>query len=304
MPDRFAHETDRVLEERLEELGRHVAFPPTPDLAGTVRRRLDGAGAPRRPVTPARPARWRLLAVAALALVALGAGILLASPGARAALADRLGLRGVEVVHVPAVPSPPPTARPAAGTTPLAAPSATATPSPVVSRPPAAGQPLGAWLGLGQPVAGLAAARARVPFQVVAPTLPELGSPDAVYVGDGPSGPRISLVYGARPGLPPATETGVALLLTQFRGGVEPGVVYKSVGPETRVEETRVEEGAAFWIAGAPHLVMFRGPDGGIHEDRLRLAGNVLLWERGELTLRIEGAMSRDAALRVAASVR
>jgi hypothetical protein len=38
--------------------------------------------------------------------------------------------------------------------------------------------------------------------------------------------------------------------------------------------------------------------------ETIRLAGNVLLWERGELTLRIESGLTKEGAVRVAASVR
>ena len=42
-----------TLEQRLEELGRELAFPPEPDLASRVRERVHG-----------RPFRWRAVAVA------------------------------------------------------------------------------------------------------------------------------------------------------------------------------------------------------------------------------------------------
>ena len=35
----------------------------------------------------------------------------------------------------------------------------------------------------------------------------------------------------------------------------------------------------------------------------IRLAGNVLLWEHGDLTLRIESSLSKELALAVAESV-
>jgi hypothetical protein len=41
-----------------------------------------------------------------------------------------------------------------------------------------------------------------------------------------------------------------------------------------------------------------------VRDDAVRLAGDVLLWERGGLTLRIEGGQTRDAAVRSAVSVR
>ena len=46
----------------------------------------------------------------------------------------------------------------------------------------------------------------------------ELGRPDAVYLYDHPAmGPRVDIVYRARPGLPSSSNTGAGLLITEFR---------------------------------------------------------------------------------------
>jgi hypothetical protein len=41
-----------------------------------------------------------------------------------------------------------------------------------------------------------------------------------------------------------------------------------------------------------------------VRDDRARLAGTSLLWEQGNLTLRPEGTLAKEEALRIAASVR
>jgi hypothetical protein len=51
------------------------------------------------------------------------------------------------------------------------------------------------------------------------------------------------------------------------------------------------------WIEGAPHVLFLPGAPP-------RLAANTLLWRRGGLTLRLEGAASMDEALRIAGSLR
>lgn len=62
---------------------------------------------------------------------------------------------------------------------------------------------------------------------------------------------------------------------------------------------------AGYWIDGEPHLFFsYRDERGQLRQDRSRLAGNVLLWERGDLTLRIEGNLTKVEALRIAESVR
>jgi hypothetical protein len=92
-----------------------------------------------------------------------------------------------------------------------------------------------------------------------------------------------------------------SLILTQFRGEALP-YVQKFAGPGTRVEEVTVDGGRGIWLEGA-HAVVFRDASGIVRQDELRLAGNVLLWERGDVTLRLEGDLSRDEALDLAARV-
>ena len=60
----------------------------------------------------------------------------------------------------------------------------------------------------------------------------------------------------------------------------------------------------AIWIEGAPHLFFYRPPDSDFAESELRLAANVLLLERGDLLVRLEGAFSRERALELARSLR
>lgn len=263
------------LERALAELGRHVAYPLTPDLAGRVRARL--ATAPAR-----RPSAWerlfagpsRLAGLLAAALVAVAG--LAASPEVRTVVAERLGLLGAPIEQVPALPPP--------------VPSVTA--------------PAGGALDLGEPTT-LEAARTRLP--VLVPTLPELGPPDAVYLAPAPAGERVGLVYAARLGLVPSPETGASLLVLEARvpaGGFEPTVLRKSAGPNTRLEEVTVNGGRGVWLEGAPHVLFLPDASGQFHEDQVRLAGNVLLWEQAGLLLRLEGGLSRDQALQIAASVR
>jgi hypothetical protein len=45
---------------------------------------------------------------------------------------------------------------------------------------------------------------------------------------------------------------------------------------------------------------MIRDPSGRLRDDAARLAGKTLLWEHGELTLRLEGDLSKAEALRIA----
>ena len=111
-------------------------------------------------------------------------------------------------------------------------------------------------------------------------------------------------MWRERPGFPKASSTGVGLLLSEFRARVDGEVLEKKLlGPGTTLEAVRVNGGRGFWIAGEPHGLQYVGPDGEILFDTTRLSGNTLLWEQGDLTLRIEGQLTREQALAVAASM-
>jgi len=312
------------LDDALADLGRAIEYPPTPDLASRLHARVATA-ASSHPRARAPLGRWRRswrrlhrlphvaaqhlaqrpprlpapistrpavrvpaslrpspplahpspLLLAGLLVLSLGLIItigLAASPAARAVLADRLGVRGVLIEQVPA---------------------ASPTLSPAV----------GAALDLGEP-ATLEAAQRQLPLLV--PALPALGAPSAVYVAPGPAGGRVALVYDVRAGLPPPTSTGVSLLLLEVRApssGFDPIVVRKTAGPATGIEDVTVNGGHGVWLEGAPHQLFLPDPSGQFHLDQVRLAANVLLWEQGGLLLRLEGSLSRDKALTIAASV-
>jgi hypothetical protein len=261
------------LERALTDLGGHLDFPATPDLAPAVAGRLREA-----PAAPARGPRvrgWRRLAVAALAAAVLAAAVLVVSPGTREAVARRLGLRGVDIRLGGGRPTPTVTTR--------------------------AGERLE--LGLGGRVT-LEQARRRVAFPVLVPTVPGFQRPDAVYVNRGqPLGGRVDLVFRARPGLPASPYTDVGLLVTQFQGTLTADFIKKVVAGGL-VEEVRVAGQPGYWFSGEPHFFTFRDRAGEINDESTRLAGNTLVWQAGARTLRLEGQLSRQKALRIAESMR
>jgi hypothetical protein len=268
---------DPDLDQALFQLGRRLAYPVMPDIASRVRASLEAESKPARPRVPIThlPERQVWLAAACL-LIAILAGLAL-FPEARTAIADRLGLRGVVIrwIDEEAVPEP---------------------------------SPIGTPLQLGRLVT-LDEAQAAADFSVLMPTAPGFAMPSEIYIAGEDQGTMLSFVYPAAPGLPASDETGVGALLTQFQGEPERGLIEKglagdSVDPETHLEPITVNGQPGFWISGAPHAVFFVCFDvGECREERYRLAGNVLLWERDGMTLRLESALSRDEALAVAESV-
>jgi hypothetical protein len=128
------------------------------------------------------------------------------------------------------------------------------------------------------------------------PAIAALGAPDAVYAdrpgAGGAQAASVSVVYLARRGLPAATR-GIGALLTILPGGDE-AVVKKIAGSGTAVQFVDVDGAFGVFLSGAHHVV---GPPN-------RLAGNTLIWVRGDVTYRLESALGRDPALRLARSVR
>jgi hypothetical protein len=131
-------------------------------------------------------------------------------------------------------------------------------------------------------------AELRVGFELV-----DLGEPDAVFV----RGTRMaSLVYG------PVDKP--RLVLSQLRGAVWDGMVKKVGSSGTRIEQVRVAGERGLFISGDEHFVMFLNPNGAITDEPTYLAGTVLLWNRGDLLLRLEGKLTKAEALELARSAK
>jgi hypothetical protein len=114
----------------------------------------------------------------------------------------------------------------------------------------------------------------------------------------------VSLVYLPRPGLPVAGQSGVGLLVTEVRASVDTQVFGKFIGPGTTLLPATVRgAGQAFWLNGF-HDIAYVDPTLGIVFDTLRLAAPTLLFERGDLTVRIEAGIAEQTAVDIAESLR
>jgi hypothetical protein len=156
--------------------------------------------------------------------------------------------------------------------------------------------------GLGQPTS-LAEARQGVSFTLRVPALPELGQPDLVYLATPPAGGAVTLIYAERDGFPTDPETGISLIVTQFRADIGPELFEKLVNSGVRVRATQVGDERAWWVAGGEHFFFYRDPTGHIVDSTVRLAGDTLIWEEAGVTHRVEGAPSLEDAIRVAESL-
>lgn len=245
------------LELALQDLGRHLELPPTPDLTARVRPRL--AERKRRRLPVRRP-----VALALAGALLLAASAVAAVPTLRHAVLDALGIRGVQVRRVPTLP---------AGRAPTSVPG----------------------LDLGARTTLTAAGR-RAGFRVLIPS--RLGSPDEVHLRTPPPEGLVSLVYRA-PG-----SRRVRYLLGETRGAGESGFIGKAIGPGSQTRGVRVHGSPGVWVTGRPHEFFYLGPGGRPRTETIRLARNTLLWARGRLILRLEGAGSLDRALAIARSLK
>ena len=264
--------TEHELDAALAEVGERLAYPRPTRLADAVRARLREPRAGRWWDALRSPRYAFAPILATLAVLALA--VALANPDARAAAIQFLHVRGIDIFRAPAIATP-------AGT--------------AVPRATFAGA-----------LTTLDDARRGADFTVLAPTDPRLGAPDEVYRGKSPSGTHdvVTLVYTSRAGIPVSREAGVSALVVEFRGRVDESLFGKVAGAGTRIEDVTVNGGKGFWIEGEPHLFFYRDEAGNPQAETLRLAGNTLLWEQDGVTFRLEAQVSRDDALRIAASFR
>jgi hypothetical protein len=262
--------SDAVLGRLLEDVAEHLETPPRGDLVAAVRIRLEAEPAPEAARVARRGLRSRRVrfALAGLAVVVAVSTLLTFSPTTRRAVANWFGLPGVRIER---------------------------------QEGPLPGA-LGERFSLGERVE-LADARQRLPFDVLMPRTRRFGQPDEVYVANTPRGGRVSLVFRPRPGLPPAAESDVGLLVTEFRARIPDAILRKVIGPDVLLEEVTVDGERGYWLEGSPHVLTFADENGRFFEDQARLAGNTLIWERGPLTLRLESGLSKDQSIRIAQSL-
>ena len=239
------------LELQLRDLGRSLAYPQTPDLAGGVRARL--AERPR-PWWRARTRRHGL--AIALAVLAVAVAAVMAVPPARTSILRLLRIGSATVERVETL-------------------------------PPARERPLTAGLGRAVPIdegARLAGFRMLLP--------PPGERVESLYVRD-----RVQSALFDVPGAGP-------VLLTEIAGSGQFDFAKKFSAPRTSIEEVSINGAFGIWMTGARHVVTFEDRSGRVQQFTTRLAGNVLLWTRGDLTLRLEGELTKEQAVELAESVR
>jgi hypothetical protein len=138
-------------------------------------------------------------------------------------------------------------------------------------RPPALGRQV-----------SLATAQRRVDFPLLAPR-----SPFTAYVDR----PMVNLRWKR-------------YVLSQWRGEQLP-LAQKQAGPGSQTVGVDVRGVTGLWITGARHEIVYLDPaTGDVVAKSRRLAGNVLIWEAGGVTYRLEGARTVADARAVARNLK
>jgi hypothetical protein len=140
-------------------------------------------------------------------------------------------------------------------------------------------------LHLGGPVAPGAAERT-AGFRPLASAL--LGRPDGVTWDNG----LLWYRYGR-----------TRLLVSQFRARERIDLVKKVVERDTMITPVTVHGQPGYFITGGTHF-LYLAPGGVVRDEPVRLGRQVLLWQHGPLTLRLEGDLTIRQALRIADSFR
>jgi hypothetical protein len=257
------------LDARLSTVAPGFAYPPTPDIAGPVGRRLAAA----RP----HPARIRLrLAGVVLALLLAVLATLFLVPEARAWVQRIFHIGSVEIVRITPTPTPP----------------VPATPGPAAIPPTL----VPTWAPDLAGATTLAKARATAGIPIRLPSYPpDLGRPDRVFVQD-IGGQAVILVW-----LVPGHPDQPRLSLHALTSGM---IARKMVDPSTTVQETTVNGQYAVWVRG-PHMLQYRSeqPNDQLRPEKL-VPGNTLIWTQGTITYRLETSATITEAVKIAESVR
>jgi hypothetical protein len=116
-----------------------------------------------------------------------------------------------------------------------------------------------------------------------------LGAPEEVRLIDGTPPRVVSLLY-----------RGGTVRLDEF-DGVADLALFKKLGTQD-FEYLQVGGANAVWVP-SPHPLYYLDRDGKVHTESARLSAKTLIWQRGDVTLRLEGDLTQEQAVQIANSV-
>ena len=258
-----------LFEKQLISIAKGLDYPRTPDVAGSVMKRL-------RPSTPHRSVSRRLAWSLTVILILFSSLMLI--PPARAAILELIQIGIVRIFRAePTQEVPPQQEFPS-------------TNLPVTATPVLTSEPL---IPILERLAGersLEDAQQLVDYPILLPSYPpDLGPPDRVFVQDADGNMTILIWVDPR-------EPNQVLMSLHM---IPPGSWAIDKMNPALVRETTVNGGYAIWAEG-PYPVRFSNGD----MDFVRLVdGHVLIWTDGEVTYRLETELDLEEAIKVAESL-
>lgn len=266
-----------LFEEQLRSLSQGLAYPRTPDIAGSVMARVHSAARPRVISRPFDSAQGRLIAWSLTIILILFSSLMLIPP-ARAAIIEFIQIGVVRIFRAEPTPLAPPNQEIPSTTVPI-----TATPVPT-------SQPL---IPILEKLAGemtLEEAQKAVNYPILLPAYPpDIGQPDRIFVQEA-EGKMTILVW-----IDPQKPTQVLMSLHLIPAG---SWAIDKFDPAL-VQETSLNGQRAIWAVG-PYPLRIRNGD--LQYMRL-IDGHVLIWTDEDITYRLETDLSLEEALKVAESL-
>lgn len=258
-----------LFEKRLISIATGLDYPRTPDIAGSVMRRVRSSG-------PARFISRRLAWSLTISLILFSSLMLI--PPARAAILEFIQIGIVRIFR--GTPTPPP----------LPDEGLLSTMVPLTATPGPTSQPL---IPILESLAGemtLEEAQQAVDFPILLPTYPpDLGQPDRIFVQDAEGNMAILVwIDQQRPER--------VLMSLHF---IPRGSWAIDKADPAMIQETSVNGQRAIWAVGPYPLRLYNGD---LEFTRL-IDGHVLIWEEEDLTYRLETDLPLEEAIRVAESL-
>ena len=258
-----------LFEEQLRSLSQGLAYPRTPDIAGSVMARVHSAA---RPWPISRQLAW------SLTIILILFSSLMLIPPARAAIIEFIQIGVVRIFRAEPTPLAPPNQEIPSTMVPI-----TATPIPT-------SQPL---IPILEKLAGemtLEEAQKTVNYPILLPSYPpDIGQPDHIFVQEA-EGKMTILVW-----IDPQKPTQVLMSLHLIPAG---SWAIDKFDPAL-VQETSINGQRAIWAVG-PYPLRIRNGD--LQYMRL-IDGHVLIWTDEDITYRLETDLSLEEALKVAESL-
>lgn len=129
-----------------------------------------------------------------------------------------------------------------------------------------------------------------------------LGRPDRIWADEvftdvGEVG-RVTLAWRARPDLPEISGTRFGAVLMVFEGDADQAS--KTLHEDTGMLEVETVDGVDYYWTTGTHLLELLTGEGVVY---VRVEGNVLLWRDGPHTMRLETALPKREAVRIAESL-